>query len=127
MRWDYASKITPMAHVLLTWNKSLSCKQCRKWNNWNNDLFKVRSKFIGIMQTKWHRWCILIHWTGHYIAETYVMTSNTINISLLQVKCRGVRLCKLTYQVYRLTLSKSHLHQTGTKLKRNKRNNANIA
>ena len=34
-------------------------KQFRKWNNWNNDLFKVNSKCIRIMQTKWHRWCML--------------------------------------------------------------------
>ena len=35
-------------------------KQCRKRNNWNNDPFKVHSKCIETMQTKWHRWCMLM-------------------------------------------------------------------
>ena len=61
MRWDYANKITPMAHVLLTWtNLYLVSKQCKKQNNWNNDVFKVHSKCIGIMQRRWHRWCMLM-------------------------------------------------------------------
>ena len=24
---------------------------------------------------KRHRWCMLIHWTDHYVVETYAMTS----------------------------------------------------
>ena len=35
-------------------------KQCRKLNNWNNEMFKVYSKCIGIIQRKWHRWCMLM-------------------------------------------------------------------
>ena len=30
---------------------------------------------LGLRKSKQHRWCILIHWTDHYIVETYAMTS----------------------------------------------------
>ena len=55
-----------VTHLLLTRNKSISGQQTRQETNnqetniWNNDLLKVNSQCIGVMQTKRHRWCMLM-------------------------------------------------------------------
>ena len=41
-------------------NQYMVSKQGSKRSNWNNNMFKVNSKCIRIMQTKWHRWCMLM-------------------------------------------------------------------
>ena len=91
-------------------------KQCSKWNNWYNDLFKLHRKFIRIMQTKWHQWCMLITLDRSLDSGNMQLLVNT---SLLKVICGGAWLCKLTYPlIYRLTWTKSYLHQTNTILNR---------
>ena len=85
--------------------------QLSKQNNWNKDLFKVNSQCIGIiMQTKQHKWCMLMTLNRSLCNRNMQWLVNT---SLLKVICRSICLCKLAYPViYRLTLNKSDLHQT---------------
>ena len=96
-------------------NQYLVRKQHRKRNNWNDNLFKVKSQCIRIMKTKWHRWCIYWwQWTDHYVVNQMQWL---VKGRLLKVICRVVWLCKLTdLKIYRLTLNKSGLRQTSTVL-----------
>ena len=90
-------------------------KQCRKQNNWNNDLFKVSSQCIGTCKQNDTNGVCWWHWADHYVGETYAMFSKYY-LAQIYMRCKLTWWsCKLTYPViYRLTLSKSDLHQRST-------------